>query len=89
MSFLSDGKAHLLLALALASLFALLYKRLKRTEHHAVALSRVEDGKSSVEKESPLAAYYAIDPLPDFDWESTPPIKIGPFKPKYHLTMGE
>jgi hypothetical protein len=89
MSFLSDGKAHLLLALALASLLAFVHKRLKRKEHDAVALSRVENGKSSVKQEDPFAAYHAIDPLPDFDWESTPPIKIRPFKPKYHLTMGE
>jgi len=25
----------------------------------------------------------------DFEWEKTEPIKLRPFKPKYHLTMGE
>lgn len=25
----------------------------------------------------------------DFDWKTTEPLKIRPFKPKYHLTMGE
>jgi len=29
-----------------------------------------------------------ILPLSDFDWRTTPPLKIRPFKPKYHLTMG-
>ncbi|PSS12800.1 hypothetical protein M430DRAFT_124428 [Amorphotheca resinae ATCC 22711] len=29
-----------------------------------------------------------IIPLPDFDWRTTEPLKIRPFKPKYHLTMG-
>ncbi|KAH7364131.1 hypothetical protein BKA65DRAFT_130158 [Rhexocercosporidium sp. MPI-PUGE-AT-0058] len=30
---------------------------------------------------------FKIDPLPDFDWRTTPPLKVRPFKPKYHLTM--
>jgi hypothetical protein len=30
-----------------------------------------------------------IIPLPDFDWRTTEPLKIRPFKPKYHLTMGK
>jgi hypothetical protein len=34
------------------------------------------------------ASYYKIESLPDFDLEKTEPIKIRPFKPKYHLTMG-
>lgn len=32
--------------------------------------------------------YEAIEPLPKFDWASTEPIRIRPFKPKYHMTMG-
>ncbi|KAK3066300.1 hypothetical protein LTR53_017413 [Teratosphaeriaceae sp. CCFEE 6253] len=32
--------------------------------------------------------YDAIESLPqDWDWAATPPIKIRPFKPKYHLSM--
>lgn len=31
--------------------------------------------------------YQDIEPLSNFDWQATPPIKIRPFKPKYHLTM--
>ena len=38
-----------------------------------------------VEKEP----YHFIAPLPDFDWRNTEPLKFRPFKPKYHLTMGE
>ena len=34
-------------------------------------------------------AYYAITPLRTFDWRETKPIKIRPFKPRYHLTMGQ
>lgn len=39
---------------------------------------------SSLEKNP----YDAIEPLDDFDWTTTPPIKVWPFKPKYHMTMG-
>jgi hypothetical protein len=31
---------------------------------------------------------YHIEPLPNFNWRSTPPLKFRNFKPKYHLTMG-
>lgn len=31
--------------------------------------------------------YINIEPLQDFDWKSTPPIRNAPLKPKYHLTM--
>jgi hypothetical protein len=29
-----------------------------------------------------------IDPLDDFDWKATPPMKLRPFRPTYHITMG-
>lgn len=32
--------------------------------------------------------YNAIEPLLDFDWATTHPIRLWPFKSKYHLTMG-
>jgi hypothetical protein len=32
--------------------------------------------------------YLTIEALQNFDWKTTEPIKIRPFKPKYHLTMG-
>lgn len=32
--------------------------------------------------------YEDIEPLQKFDWSTTEPIQIRPFKPKYHLTMG-
>ena len=31
--------------------------------------------------------YEDIEPLHNFDWSTTEPIKMRPFKPKYHLTM--
>ena len=32
--------------------------------------------------------YQDIEPLQDFDWSTTSPVQIRPFKPIYHLTMG-
>ncbi|EQL36244.1 hypothetical protein RJZ56_003501 [Blastomyces dermatitidis] len=29
-----------------------------------------------------------VEPLQKFDWEKTEPLKLRPYKPKYHLTMG-
>jgi hypothetical protein len=89
MSFLSHGKIHVLLALAVASLILVVYTRLRRTKYYVVAVPSKNNAKTWVEQDNPLAAYYAIDSLPDFDWRSTSPTKIRPFKPKYHLTMGE
>lgn len=89
MSLLNDNRFHVLLALALTSLLTFAYARLRRTERHITTPSILKNAKSSLEQEYPLAAYYAISPLSDFDWKSTPPIKLRPFKPNYHLTMGE
>jgi len=90
MSRLNDDRFQgILLALALTFLLAYVYIRLRRTKSHAVASAIFENTKSIVEQEDPLEAYYAINPLSDFEWESTPPIKLRPFKPNYHLTMGE
>jgi hypothetical protein len=35
------------------------------------------------------AAYHEITPLTNLDLSKEDPIKIRPFKPKYHLTMGQ
>ena len=48
--------------------------------------SIVEDKALTNEKTEPNP-YDDIEPLHNFDWSSTEPIKIRPFKPKYHLTM--
>lgn len=29
-----------------------------------------------------------IEPLPDFDWQATPPTRLRPFRPTYNITMG-
>lgn len=32
--------------------------------------------------------YEGIEPLTNFDWKKIEPLKIRPFKSRYHLTMG-
>jgi hypothetical protein len=44
------------------------------------------DIKLSASEENP---YSDIDPLSNFDWQATEVLKLRPFKPKYHLTMGK
>ena len=43
-----------------------------------------------LDKKQDRNPYDAIEPMPgDADWATTPPIKLRPFKPKYHMTMGK
>ncbi|KAK4620726.1 uncharacterized protein CLAFUR5_10743 [Fulvia fulva] len=42
------------------------------------------DEKSRPPEQDP---YHDIEPLQDFDWSTTSPIRNSPLKPKYHLTM--
>jgi hypothetical protein len=44
---------------------------------------------SSVDTKDPSIDPYHIEPLPSFNWRTTPPLKFRNFKPKYHLTMGK
>jgi hypothetical protein len=30
-----------------------------------------------------------IESLPEFDWMTTKPVQYRPYKPKFHMTMGE
>ncbi|KAM0721264.1 hypothetical protein Q7P37_003552 [Cladosporium fusiforme] len=45
-------------------------------------------GSEGEDEKDPLAAYDNIEPLHDFDWRTTEPMKLRPFKLTYHLTMG-
>jgi hypothetical protein len=47
----------------------------------------VEKTEAGIDKSSP-GWKPTIEPLPDFDWIATPPTKLRPFKPQYHITMG-
>ena len=75
--------------LASAVVFWLVYRYV--TYHRGIntAISQSNGEKKASEQENPLRVYQDIEPLHDFDWESTPPLKLRPFKPKYHLTMGK
>jgi hypothetical protein len=81
--------SYLYVSLVSAIVLWLVYRYLqhRRTANEAEASSN--DGKNAAEQADSLAAYDAIEPLKDFDWKTTPPLKLRPFKPKYHLTMGE
>ena len=68
-----------LVALALFLLWRLLVSRLKRDDKDVEGL-----GKGPTAHDP----YQDIEPLSDFDWSTTPPARIRPFKPKFHLTMG-
>ncbi len=49
----------------------------------------VQRQHTSVNNEKAVSSdpYADIEPLLEFDWSTTTPIKIRPFKPRYHLTM--
>ena len=65
---------------ALSLLIWTLFKRRSSTR-------RQDQESSPPEKNTPIDPYQDIEPLPNFDWQTTTPLKIRPFKPKYHLTM--
>ncbi|KAL1957911.1 hypothetical protein VTO42DRAFT_5303 [Malbranchea cinnamomea] len=52
-----------------------------------VAARRREQERLRKEKES-LIFRPPIEPLKNFDWRATEPMKLRPYKPLYHLTMG-
>jgi hypothetical protein len=54
------------------------------TEH----LKPVTPVKEKAEQQYSEDAYYAIEPLYNFDVDKEPPAKLRPFKPKFHMTMG-
>jgi hypothetical protein len=46
------------------------------------------DKKLDLERIKALSRKLTIKPLPDFDWKTTPPLKLRPFKPTFNITMG-
>jgi hypothetical protein len=49
---------------------------------------QVNTNPSCIVEEKQNDPYLDIQPLPDFNWATTSPIRNSPLKPKYHLTMG-
>lgn len=76
-------------SLASAVILWLVYRYVTIRRSTNAAVSQSNEKRDAAEQEDPLRAYQDIEPLHDFDWESTPPMKLRPFKPKYHLTMGK
>lgn len=58
-----------------------------RGKQNVQPITSVEKNPSGEEHSE--AAYYSIEPLSDFDLETTEPLQLRPFKPKYHMTMAE
>lgn len=50
--------------------------------------SRSQPNKNPVEDVKLQDTYHKFEPLKDFDWRTTAPLRLRPWKPKYHLTMG-
>ncbi|GAB7323927.1 hypothetical protein MBLNU13_g07348t3 [Cladosporium sp. NU13] len=73
--------------LASAAVLWLVYRYVTYRRGTSSAIPPSNEKKNASGQENPLKAYQDIEPLHDFDWESTPPMKLRPFKPKYHLTM--
>jgi hypothetical protein len=70
-----------LTAAAIAVAIFVLWRYRRRTD------SILED-KALVNEKTATDPYDDIEPLHNFDWSTTEPIKLWPFKPVYHLTMG-
>ena len=75
--------------LASAAVFWLVYRYVIYHRATNTTIPKQNEEENAPEQEDPLKAYQDIEPLYDLDWESTPPMKLRPFKPKYHLTMGK
>jgi hypothetical protein len=74
---------HLTLIALLASCFGLIvYCHKHQTWKKGYALCRAPKPATAVQ------AVGSIVPLRDFRWQETEPLQYRPFKPQYHLTMG-
>lgn len=76
-----------------ALLLALIYLLVQYIRHppsRAASRNDRTDEKvsSSDNKKDQTDPYSDIEPLPSFDWATTEPLKLRPFKKTYHLTMG-
>lgn len=71
------------LAIFAAAIVFLLWR-----SYRAWRIYNAPDEAEDADVKSSIDPYDSIEPLEDFDWSTTEPIRIRPFKPKYHLTMG-
>ena len=75
--------------LASAVVLWLVYRYVTYRRGPNAAVLQSNEKKDAREQDDPMRAYHDIEPLHDLDWKATPPLKLRPFKPKYHLTMGK
>lgn len=78
-------ETHSLLFL-LAAIIIVLAVNWPRSKSSTAVPDPEKQGLLALQNES-LKAYTDITPLLTFDWSTTKPLPIRPFKPKYHLTM--
>lgn len=74
------------LCFSFISSILLLLTRLQTLPRSLVPSTQTEPSQSAKDADEPNC-YPPVEPLPDFDWKTTQPVKIRPFKPKYNLTM--
>lgn len=67
--------------LGFVSSLLLFFTILRKNKCSAAAAS------NNTDDDDEQASYPPVEPLSDFDWKTKEPVKIRPFKPKYHLTM--
>jgi Protein of unknown function (DUF3445) len=60
-----------------------------KQSHTLANFLKIQPGKYSLveSKDATIDPFY-IEPLPNFNWHTTTPLKFRNFKPKYHITMG-
>ncbi|KAK4162378.1 hypothetical protein QBC43DRAFT_78696 [Cladorrhinum sp. PSN259] len=61
------------------------YRVYRDEKKKSYAGGAVQDQDVSPSATEPAAI---IEPLPDFDWENEEPLQLRPYKPIYHITMG-
>ncbi|CAK1360615.1 unnamed protein product [Cercospora beticola] len=79
----------ILCLLLISGLTYLIFRHARKSTLAATTSSRHNhDGRRTVSNDiNTKNPYLDIQPLPNFDWKTTPPIRNSPLKPKYHLTM--
>ncbi|WPA99291.1 uncharacterized protein RHO25_003908 [Cercospora beticola] len=76
----------ILCLLFLSGLTYLIFRHARKSTL-ATSSSRHNHNGDTISNINTKDPYLDIQPLPNFDWKSTPPIRNSPLKPKYHLTM--
>jgi hypothetical protein len=82
---------QLLALILLASILVVATARRRRNVNFSQSNGLSAKAPTEVKDDNPSdgnGSKPTIEPLPDFDWQATPPTKLRPFKPTYNITMG-